>query len=592
MYYPDEVIEEVRTRNDIVSVISQYVRLTKRGGNYFGVCPFHNEKTPSFSVSPGKQMYYCFGCGAGGNVLTFVMQYENYTFTEAMQNLAERVGITLPQAEETEEQKRQADLRMRLLEVNKVAARYYYYQLRTPAGTHAMEYLKNRNLSDETMQKFGLGYSLMYSDALYRHLKQKGYSDEILDQSGLVKIDERGSRDRFWNRAMFPIMDVNSRVIGFGGRVMGEGEPKYLNSPETKLFDKSRNLYGLNLARTSRRPYFLLCEGYMDVIALHQAGFDCAVASLGTSFTPGHALLIKRYVTEVIITYDSDGAGQKAALRAIPILKNAGLSVRVLNMKPYKDPDEFICALGAEEYQKRIDAAINSFLFETDTIRMRYDFSNPEKKTEFHREVAARLTEFTDELERDNYMEAVAARHQIPLSALREMVNRMGGRRIVTETEAEEQSEARELRSKRKKGKDEGLRGDQRLLLNFITSHPERSHSLRKLLSVECYTDGVYHQIAEMVYADLDAGRTPKPAAVMNCFLDEEEERNQVAAVFNTSLSSDYTEEEQEKILAEAARRVKRSYLDQMVRKETDPVKLQQIIMERAKLESLHIFLD
>ena len=592
MYYPDEVIEEVRTRNDIVSVISQYVRLTKRGGNYFGVCPFHNEKTPSFSVSPGKQMYYCFGCGAGGNVLTFVMQYENYTFTEAMQNLAERAGITLPQAEETEEQKRQADLRMRLLEVNKVAARYYYYQLRTPAGTHAMEYLKNRNLSDETMQKFGLGYSLMYSDALYRYLKQKGYSDEILDQSGLVKIDERGPRDRFWNRAMFPIMDVNSRVIGFGGRVMGEGEPKYLNSPETKLFDKSRNLYGLNLARTSRRPYFLLCEGYMDVIALHQAGFDCAVASLGTSFTPGHALLIKRYVTEVIITYDSDGAGQKAALRAIPILKNAGLSVRVLNMKPYKDPDEFICALGAEEYQKRIDAAINSFLFETDTIRMRYDFSNPEKKTEFHREVAARLTEFTDELERDNYMEAVAARHQIPLSALREMVNRMGGRRIVTETEAEEQSEARELRSKRKKEKDEGLRGDQRLLLNFITSHPERSHSLWKLLGVECYTDGVYHQIAEAVYADLDAGRTPEPAAVMNRFLDEEEERNQVAAVFNTSLSSDYTEEEQEKILAEAARRVKRSYLDQMVRKETDPVKLQQIIMERAKLESLHIFLD
>lgn len=266
--------------------------------------------------------------------------------------------------------------------------------------------------------------------------------------------------------------------------------------------------------------------------------------------------------------------------------------MRVLNMKPYKDPDEFICALGAEEYQKRIDAAINSFLFEMDTIRMRYDFSNPEKKTEFHREVAARLTEFTDELERDNYMEAVAARHQIPLSALREMVNRMGGRRIVTETEAEEQSEARELRSKRKKEKDEGLRGDQRLLLNFITSHPERSHSLRKLLSVECYTDGVYHQIAEMVYADLDAGRAPEPAAVMNRFLDEEEERNQVAAVFNTSLSSDYTEEEQEKILAEAARRVKRSYLDQMVRKETDPVKLQQIIMERAKLESLHIFLD
>ena len=520
------------------------------------------------------------------------MQYENYTFTEAMQNLAERAGITLPQAEETEEQRRQADLRMRLLEVNKVAARYYYYQLRTPAGAHAMEYLKNRKLSDETMQKFGLGYSLMYSDALYRYLKGKGYSDELLDQSGLVKIDERGPRDRFWNRAMFPIMDVNSRVIGFGGRVMGEGEPKYLNSPETKLFDKSRNLYGLNLARTSRRSYFLLCEGYMDVIALHQAGFDCAVASLGTSLTPGHALLIKRYVKEVIITYDSDGAGQKAALRAIPILKNAGISVRVLNMKPYKDPDEFICALGAEEYQKRIDEAINSFLFETDTLRTRYDLTNPEKKTEFHREIASRLTEFTDELERDNYMEAVAARHQIPLAALRDMVNHMGGRRMRSESEEEEPSEARELRSKRKKEKDEGLREDQRLLLNFIASSPEQSKKLREVLSPECYTDEIYYRIAQSVYADLDAGRVPEPAAFMTHLLEDEEERSQVAAIFNTSLSSDYTKEDQEKILAGAARRVKRNYLDQMVRKETDPVKLQQIIMERAKLESLHIFLD
>ncbi|MDD6212892.1 MAG: DNA primase, partial [Clostridiales bacterium] len=326
MYYPEELVEEIRTKNDIVAVISQYVRLTKRGGNYFGVCPFHNEKTPSFSVAPAKQMYYCFGCGAGGNVITFVMEYEHYTFEEALKYLAERVGVALPEGEATEEQKKRAGVRSSLLDINREAATFYYYQLKTEQGTRAKKYLTGRGLSEETIRKFGLGYSPMYGNTLYQYLRKKGYSDSLLSQSGLVKISEKGVNDRFWNRAMFPIMDGNSRVIGFGGRVMGEGEPKYLNSPETILFDKSRNLYGLNLARLSRKPYFLICEGYMDVIAMHQAGFDCAVASLGTAFTSGHVSLIKRYVKEVVLTYDSDNAGIKAALRAIPILKSAGIS--------------------------------------------------------------------------------------------------------------------------------------------------------------------------------------------------------------------------------------------------------------------------
>ena len=354
--YSDDIIEEVRSRNDIVDVISQYVRLQKKGSNYFGLCPFHNEKSGSFSVSPNKQMYYCFGCGAGGNVFTFMMEYENFTFGEAMEALAQRAGMELPRQEYSSAQRREADRRARLLEINKEAAKYFYSLLRSERGKNALAYFRKRELLEETMQKFGLGYSDQYSDDLYRYLRKKGYEDEILKESGLVTIEERrGGYDKFWNRAMFPIMDVHNKVIGFGGRVMGEGEPKYLNSPETKIFDKSRNLYGLNIARSTKKTQLLLCEGYMDVIALHQAGFDNAVASLGTSLTSGHASLLKRYTKEVYLTYDSDGAGVKAALRAIPILKEVGITAKVINMKPYKDPDEFIKALGPEEYQKRIE---------------------------------------------------------------------------------------------------------------------------------------------------------------------------------------------------------------------------------------------
>ena len=343
MYYPEELIEEVRTRNDIVEVISGYVRLQKKGSNYFGLCPFHNEKSPSFSVSPGKQMYYCFGCGAGGNVITFLMEYENQTFPEAVRTLAQRAGIALPEADDSKEARQADSRRAKLLEINKEAAKYFYYQLRTERGSVGMEYLRKRELSDETMNHFGLGYANKYSNDLIQYLKSKGYSEDLIRDAGLCNVDEKhGMYDKFWNRVMFPIQDINHRVIGFGGRVMGDGKPKYLNSPETEIFDKSRNLYGLNFARTSRKGNVILCEGYMDVIAMHQAGFTQAVASLGTAFTSGQASLLRRYANEILLSYDSDGAGVNAALRAIGILKEAGMTGRVINLEPYKDPDEFI----------------------------------------------------------------------------------------------------------------------------------------------------------------------------------------------------------------------------------------------------------
>ena len=343
MYYSEEVIEEVRTKNDIVDVISGYVRLQKKGSSYFGLCPFHNEKSPSFSVSREKQMYYCFGCGAGGNVFTFLMDYENFSFVEALKFLADRAGVVLPEMEYSKEAKARADRKTQLLEINKLAAQYFYVQLKSEQGKTAHAYLTGRQLSEETIKAFGLGYSSKYSDDLFRYLRKRGYTEDLIRQAGLINTDEKnGVYDKFWNRVMFPIMDVNNRVIGFGGRVMGDAKPKYLNSPETEIFDKSRNLYGLNRARTSRKPYFLVCEGYMDVIALHQAGFTNAVASLGTALTTGHAALIKRYVQEVYLTYDSDEAGTRAALRAVPILKEAGITAKVIRMDPYKDPDEFI----------------------------------------------------------------------------------------------------------------------------------------------------------------------------------------------------------------------------------------------------------
>ena len=381
MYYSDEIIEEVRSRNDIVDVISTYVKLQKKGSSYFGLCPFHNEKSPSFSVSRQKQMYYCFGCGAGGNVFTFLMEYENYTFVEALKYLADRAGVELPEEEYSREAKERADTRAILLEINKAAAQYYYIQLKSSRGAVGLEYFKKRKLSDETIKAFGLGYSNKYSDDLYRYLKSKGYKDDMIAKAGLISIDEKnGVYDKFWNRVMFPIMDVNSRVIGFGGRVMGDAKPKYLNSPETMIFDKSRNLYGLNRARRTKKPYFLLCEGYMDVISLHQAGFTNAVAPLGTAFTPNQAMLLKRYTNEVILSFDSDGAGIKAALRALPILRQNGLRGRVLSMKPYKDPDELIKAEGAESYQKRIDEAESGRMFELLVLYGQYNQQDPEKQ--------------------------------------------------------------------------------------------------------------------------------------------------------------------------------------------------------------------
>ena len=592
-YFSDEIIEEVRSRNDIVDVISQYVHLTKKGSTYFGLCPFHNEKTGSFSVSPNKQMYYCFGCGAGGNVFTFMMQYENFTFGEAMETLAERAGVALPQQEFTPEQKRASDKRQRLLEINKEAAKYFYTLLRNPRGKNALSYFRKRELSDETMKKFGLGYSDQYSDDLYRYLRGKGYEDEILKESGLVTIDERrGGYDKFWNRAMFPIMDVHNKVIGFGGRVMGDGEPKYLNSPETPVFDKSRNLYGLNFARTTKKPQLLLCEGYMDVIALHQAGFDNAVASLGTALTAGHANLLKRYTKEVYLTYDSDGAGVKAALRAIPILKEVGITTKIVNMRPYKDPDEFMKALGAEEYQKRIDEAENSFLFEIRIMEGQYDMSDPESKASFYNEIAKKLCSFTEKIERDIYVEAVAAKYMIPVVDLQRLVGKYGMQM------AGVKKEPTQLKSgvHENKKKEDGMKQSQKLLLTWLIENTGLFQKINKYITPEDFTEEIYHKVAEILFKQFQETGTVNPAQIISMF-PEEEEQKEIAGLFNARIHQVETKEDKEKALKETIVRIKQNSIN--YRSEhlapTDMQGLMKLVTDKKDLEELekvHISID
>ena len=582
MYYPEEVIEEIRMKNDIVDVVSGYVKLQKKGSSYFGLCPFHNEKSPSFSVSPGKQIYYCFGCGAGGNVISFVMQYENYTFQEAVKFLAQKAGIQLPEAEYSEETRKKENKRARLLQVNKEAATYFFHQLRSENGRAGWQYLKKRELSDETIRKFGLGFANMTSNDLVKFLKSKGYEDEVIRDAGLATFDEKfGFHDKFWNRVMFPIQDINHRVIGFGGRVMGDGKPKYLNSPETPVFDKSRNLYGLNIARTARKNQIILCEGYMDVITMHQAGFSQAVASLGTAFTEGQASLLKRYTDEVILSYDSDGAGVTAALRAISILKEAGMTGRVLNLEPYKDPDEFIKNCGQEAFQKRLDEAENTFFFEIRMLQKDYNMQDPESKTKFYREIARKLCGFSEEVERENYIQAVAQRYQISVENLRRLVLS-----YAMQTGYAQPVERPKSGIRKKNTAEEGVRRSQRLLLTWLTDMPSLYPKIKKFITPGDFTEELYRRVAEKLFDQLER-KTMDPAGIIGMF-EEEEEQRMAAEVFSTKLTQLSNRQEREKAFHDIVLAVKEnSYEQYLAGSGSDVNALKGVIEGKKALEEL-----
>ena len=424
MPIPESFLQEVSDRNDIADVVSGYVRLNKKSGsNLFGLCPFHSEKTPSFSVSPDKQIYHCFGCGKGGGVYNFIMEIENLTFPEAVDFLAKRVGLQVPEENRDDPESRR---RAQLFQLNKDAGRFFYKQFLSDAGAPAQDYALRRELTPATVKKFGLGYAPDTWDSLTKAMKELGYSEGLMLQAGLVRKGKKGGvYDTFRNRLMFPVFDVRGNVIGFSGRILGDGEPKYMNSPETPVFNKSKNLFGLNLAKKTKLGYIILCEGNVDVVALHQAGFDNAVASLGTSLTPEQARLISRYVSEVVIAYDGDSAGQKATARAISILEKLDVKVRVLTMSGAKDPDEYIKKFGADSFRKLLEQSEDHTDYTLGKIKDKYDLNQPESKLNFLKEAEQYIATFSGKAEREVYSMRVAEMIGVSAQAVRDDVENL-----------------------------------------------------------------------------------------------------------------------------------------------------------------------
>ncbi len=589
MYYSDDIIEEVRSRNDIVDVIGGYVSLKHKGNTFSACCPFHHEKTPSFHVSRDKQMYHCFGCGVGGNVYTFIMEYENYSFPEAVKLLADRSGISLPEEEMSEGQRSRENYKTVLKDMNKTAAAYFHFLLtKTDRGKKALEYLRERGLSDETINRFALGYSDIYENDLYKYLKSKGYTDAQMKDSGLVEIHEnKGATDKFWNRVMVPILDINGKVIAFGGRVLGDGLPKYINTKETAVFDKSHNLFAMNLARRSKRRGIIICEGYMDVISMHQAGFDNAVASLGTAFTMGQASIIKRYTDEVYLAYDSDGAGTNATLKAIGILREIGLTTRIIDMKPYKDPDEFIKALGSEAFEDRIKNAVTGIVFEVDTISTKYNLKDPEDKIKFSKDAAKRISAIEEVVARHSYIDVVSEKYNLDRNGFKALVTKYGTLGIVEASNTTAVSE--EIKPKSKS--DDHENKPQRLLLTWMVNDTGLFKILEDVISEEDFYEEDYHAIAMELYKQYRDTGVVKPAAIVDMFDDVEKQRL-VATILQTELPFDITEEERERAINDVIKKTKLSRIDwELTRCANDMVKFQELIIMKAKVSKMHISL-
>lgn len=592
--YSEEIVEEVRSRNDIVDVVSSYVHLEKKGANYFGLCPFHNEKSASFSVTPSKQMFFCFGCHKGGNVFTFLMEYNNETFVEALSELAARAGIALPEREMSKEEKARKTKRDMLKAVNKDATMYFYKQLKNDRSQIGMQYFREkRKLSDKTINSWGLGYADKSPTGLYDYLKSKGHSDGVMKESGLVVFDEKnGPRDYFFNRVMFPIANRRNEVVAFGGRVLGDAKPKYLNSPENELFRKRQNMYGLNIANKSRREMFILCEGYMDVIALHQAGFDNAVASLGTAITDGHVNLMKNARKKVYISYDNDEAGISAALRAIQMLRTAKVECKVIDMSPYNDPDEFIKAEGAEVYQRRIDDAENSFIYAVRMSRRKYNCEDPDQLNQFYRETAKRLCLVKTELERNSYIDKISEMYNISSKALQEIVideakNTKDLERLQREFEGEVTEEENVTRRKKvsvEEKKKEALKETEGILLTWIFEEPYLYDKIKKYLTIEDFTEGIYRDMASEMFEAIDKGEEFNPASIM-CSFEDDEAHNEIARMLHTKIEN-VSATQKEIILKETLLNLKKerkNNFDNSV--ENAGQKLRTLIMEIKEIE-------
>ncbi len=595
MYYSDEIVEEVRSQNDIVDVISEYTGLRRAGSTYKCCCPFHNEKTPSFSVSREKQMYYCFGCHVGGNVYTFLMKHENMTFPEAVEYLAKRAGIELPEKELSEEDKKKQSWRARLYEVNMDAAGYFHYLLtKTDRGKLGYEYYKNRGFTDETINNFGLGYSDIYRDDLYKYLKSKGHSDELMKAAGLVRFDERdGPGDQFWNRVIVPITDISGKVIGFGGRVLGDAKPKYLNTRETEIFNKGRNLFAMNIARHSKKKGVILCEGYMDVIAMHQAGYTNATASLGTALTEAQAGLIKRYTSDVYLAYDSDGAGVNATMRAIGILRKLDLSQKVIDLRPYKDPDEFIKNEGIDSFDERVRNALNGRLFEIDHIVAKYDLNDPEEKTKFMKDSGRLLAGITDVTERHNYIDTVSSKYFLDKEELGRIVTQVGLAGLAetsldaaTENDVVDNTDKRELRERQKK-KSTPAEDNEKYLLTMMVNEQRLFDKLSGVISEQDFTEDIISDVAKKIFEQYRTQGKVVPANILNSFEDAESQEK-VSEIFTKEFEFDTTPSIMEKVLTDVIIKIKTNNIDKALR-ENSNVSYIQLARQKEEVKKIRI---
>ena len=542
--YSDEIIDDVRQSNDIVDVISQYVRLKRSGRNYFGLCPFHNEKSPSFSVSPEKQIFHCFGCGVGGNVFTFLTKIEGINFVEAVQLLAERANIQLPTLENNVDSAKEA-LKAKVYKVNEFTAKYYHENLYRPESKIAQEYIKKRKLSNETLKSFQIGFSGKF-DELYQELKKQGFEDREILESGLVNKNERGQFiDRYRNRLMFPICDVRGRVIAFGGRVLDDSKPKYINSPENIVYSKGRHLYGLNVAKKyDIKKRLLIVEGYMDVVSLHQRDIHNVVASLGTALTQQQGYLLRNNTEQIILSYDSDEAGQTAKVRAMEILQNMGCDIRVLQMEGAKDPDEYVIKYGNARFQNLVDKAISVIEFKVKILRQSLNLENTNDKIKFLNEIAKLISKIDNSMEREVYIEKIAKEYDVSKEAIYAEVNKLTYKESKDEKVlSKTRPVVRHIEKKEIDNVSEATKRRENTVLAILLSGDRNIYEIIKQnITIKNFKYEIDKKIAEKLYEEFENGNSN-----INSIIDDlsEEEQNHITMI----MAEDYGIDDIEKAI-------------------------------------------
>lgn len=498
MRYSDSIIEEVRQSNDIIEVISQYVHLKRKGRSYFGLCPFHNEKSPSFSVSPDKQIFHCFGCGVGGNVITFISKIEGLGFKETIEVLAERAKIELPIDNNADNSKE--ELKAKVYKVNAYAAEYYHKRLFESRSKMGQEYVKQRKLNMETIESYKIGFSGNF-DELYKELRKQGFHDEEILESGLVNKTDNGKYiDRYRNRLMIPIFDVRNRVIGFGGRVLDDSKPKYINSPENIVYSKGRNLFGLNVAKKGDIKKLLIVEGYMDVISLHQRGITNVVAALGTALTPQQGWLLRKNTEQVILGFDSDGAGQTAIMRAMEVMQNMGCDIRILQMTGVKDPDEYILKYGSARFQKLLDDAISLIEFKVKILKQNLNLENAGDKIKFLNEIAKLISKIDNTIEQEIYIEKIADGYNISKEAIFGQVNKLQYANKKDEKVLEKAKPVIVKREKKENYVSSEVQRREKTIISMIVNTPEMYNKIKENISVEDFKDEENKEILSKIY--------------------------------------------------------------------------------------------